>query len=123
MELRLDVDGDHGQAMALTRWLTNERELRGRFKRATGPDDPEAMGTVADIVVPLAEAFAAGALTALAESLVTFVMQRRSAVTVEIGDGRRTHRIRVRGGDDPSALARELARIAAEGLPGRSGGQ
>ena len=124
MDLRLDVDGDHSQALALTRWLKNERSLRGRIRQGSGENDPEAMGTVADVVVPLAEAFAAGALTALAESLVTFVMQRRRTVTVEIGDGDRTiHRIRVTGGDDPAALAGELARIAAGGRPERSGGQ
>jgi hypothetical protein len=116
VDLRLDVDGDHSQALALTRWLMNERELRGRIRRGPAPEDPEAMGSVADIVVPLAEAFAAGALTALAESLVTFVLQRRNKVTVEIGDGHRTlRRITVHGGDDPAALARELAEIAAGG--------
>jgi hypothetical protein len=125
VDLRLDVDGDHSDARALTRWLMNEEDLRGRVRRVAGVTDPEAMGTAADIVVPLAEAFAAGALTALAESLVNFVAQRRSRrVTVEVQDGRETlFRIEVRGGDDPQALAGELARIAAARAGGARAGQ
>ncbi|MFI5844852.1 hypothetical protein ACIA8K_34645 [Catenuloplanes sp. NPDC051500] len=113
MELRFDVDGDHQQALALTRWLRDERELRGCVRHEPGRADPEAMGTVSDIVVPLAAAFASGALTALAESLVTFVTTRRHGVTIEIaaGAGPAT-RITVTGGDDPAALAEALARIA-----------
>lgn len=113
------MDGDQNEAMALTRWLLDVRELRGRTRRVAGQIDPESMGTVTDIVVPLAEAFAAGALTALGEALVTFVTQRRTRVTVHLQDRTGTVcRIEVAGGDNPAALAGELARIAAgEGRP------
>lgn len=116
MNLRLDVDGDHRDALALTRWLRQERGLRGCVRHEPGPSDPETMGTMSDIVVPLTTAVASGALTALAQSLVAFVTQRRRGVTVEIGDGAGpVRRITVTGGDDPAALAEALARIEIDG--------
>jgi hypothetical protein len=121
MDLRLDVDGDHRHALALTRWLRDERTLRGCVRYEPGPADPEAMGTMSDIVVPLATAVASGALTALAESLVAFVAQRRRGVTIEVGDGAGpVRRITVTGGGDPAALAGELARIAIDGRGARA---
>jgi hypothetical protein len=114
MNLRLDVDGDHRHALALTRWLRDERALRGCVRYEPGPTDPEAMGTMTDIVVPLAVAVASGTLTALAQSLVAFVAHRGRGVTVRIDDGS-VCRITVSGGDDPAALAETLARIAIDG--------
>ncbi|MBB4693994.1 effector-associated constant component EACC1 [Paractinoplanes abujensis] len=111
MDLRLEVQGDDRDAMALSRWLRDERELRGCVRQQPGPMDPEAMGTMTDIVVPLATAVVSGALTPLAESLVTFVRQRKSKVTIEVGS---ECRITVTGGDNPAALAEKLARIAID---------
>ncbi|MFI1994407.1 hypothetical protein [Actinoplanes sp. NPDC020271] len=111
MNLRLDVEGDDRDAMALSRWLRDERELRGCIQQQPGPVDPEAMGTMTDIVVPLATAVVSGALTPLAESLIAFGAQRRRQVTIEVGG---VCRITVTGGDDPAALAEKLARIAID---------
>jgi len=125
VELRFVVDGDANEAAALGHWLTSERALRGCLRRAAAPVAAGQMGSAADFVVQVAEGAISGGLVALAQTLITFALQRRRPITVHVGvaDGA-PHRIDIAGSDDYRALAADLARLAArhERRPGRQVG-
>lgn len=108
------MDGDANEAAALGHWLTSERALQGCLRRAAAPVAAGKMGSAADFVVQVAEGAISGGLVALAQSLITFALQRRRPITVNVGvaDGA-PHRIDVAGSDDYRALAADLARLAA----------
>jgi hypothetical protein len=117
VDLRLTIDGDHEDAATLSRWLSDERALRGHLRRsATAPRG--AMGTTTDLLVQVAAASASGVLTALTQSLVTFVAQRRRSVTIEVKTARGAIcKIKVDRSADAPALAAELAGIASNAEP------
>ncbi|GLW32866.1 effector-associated constant component EACC1 [Actinoplanes regularis] len=125
MELRLAVDDDSGEAATLGRWLTSERALRGSLQREAAPVAAGKMGSAAEFVVKVAEAAVSGVLVALAQSLITFAMQRRRSITINVAaaDGA-SHPIDITGSDDYRRLAVDLARLAAqhEQRPGRQAG-
>lgn len=78
---RLTVSGARDGDVALWEWLRGVPELRGHLSRRSTPPVEERMGAGADLVVVLASASAA---TALTRSLQTWLAGRRSDVTVEV---------------------------------------
>lgn len=118
VELRLTIDGDHGDAATLSRWLSDERALRGHLRRSAATAPPGTMGTTADLLVQVATASASGVLGALTQSLVTFVVQRRRTVTIELKTAQgATHKIKVDRSVDARALAAKLVKIVSNADP------
>lgn len=86
-ELRVAVGGDNCEQESLWLWLYDERQLHGHLRRDDTPQ-PGTMGVDAfQVVVSLA---ASGTLVAFAQSLTTWLKQRRSdlSITITGPDGR-----------------------------------
>jgi Effector Associated Constant Component 1 len=79
----ITVEGQDIDAESLWDWLRHEPELRGRLRARSAPAPDEAMGAPIELAVVLATATTAVA-SALARSLSTWLVQRRSDLTVTV---------------------------------------
>jgi Effector Associated Constant Component 1 len=88
-EVRITVEGQDTDTASLWDWLRHEPELRGRLRASGTPVSEEAMGVPIELVVVLATA-TVPVTSALARSLSTWLVQRRSDLTVTVTgpDGR-----------------------------------
>jgi hypothetical protein len=111
-ELKLAVHGtDTDQHLrALHQWLGHEGELRGRMElRTRTPAEDEMGGALEVLAVALGSG---GAAAVIAQSVCTWLTQRRSDVTVTVkaADGREVT-IDLRRAEDPMAVVREVERL------------
>lgn len=116
----ITVEGQDTDAESLWDWLRHEPELRGRLRARSAPTEHEAMGAPIELVVVLATTTTAVA-SALARSLSTWLVQRRSDLTVTV-TGPDGHQVSVSSQRvaDPEKLLRsvlEPARPEAAGKP------
>lgn len=107
-EERIAVDGHDTDTESLWDWLRHEPELRGRLRTRSVPTPDEAMGTPIELVVILATATVPVA-SALARSISTWLIQRRSDLTVTVTgpDGRQVS-VSSRRVVDPEKLLRAV---------------
>jgi hypothetical protein len=107
-EARITVEGHDRDAESLWDWLCHEPELRGRLRRRSAPTPDEAMGAPIELVVILATATVPVA-SALTRSLSTWLIQRRSDLTVTVTgpDGRQVS-VSSRRITDPEKLLRAV---------------
>lgn len=108
IEARIRVEGQDTETASLWDWLRHEPELRGRLRASGAPAQDEAMGVPIELVVVLATATVAVA-SALARSLSTWLVQRRSDLTVTVTgpDGRQVS-VSSRRVPDPEKLLRMM---------------
>ena len=105
---RIAVEGQNRDMESLWEWLRHDTELRGRLRtRSIRPAD-DAMGAPIELVVVLATATTA-VTSALARSLSTWLVQRRSDLTVKVTgpDGRQVY-VSSRRVADPERLLRTV---------------
>jgi hypothetical protein len=107
-EARIVVEGRDIDTESLWDWLRHEPELRGRLRAASAPTSAEAMGAPMELVVLLATTTVPVA-AALARSLSTWLVQRRSDLTVKVTgpDGRQVA-LTAKRVADPEKLLREV---------------
>jgi hypothetical protein len=112
-EAKIIVDGNDTDAESLWDWLRHEPELRGRLHTGSVPAPDGAMGAPIELVVVLATATTA-VTSALARSLSTWLVQRRSDLTVTVTgpDGRQVS-VSSRRVADPEKLLRAVLEPAA----------
>jgi hypothetical protein len=105
---RIAVDGHDRDMESLWDWLRHEPELRGRLRTRSAPTPEEAMGAPIELVVILATATVPVA-SALARSISTWLIQRRSDLTVTVTgpDGRQVS-VSSRRVADPEKLLRAV---------------
>jgi hypothetical protein len=118
-EARITVDGNDTDAESLWDWLRHEPELRGRLHTGSVPAPDGAMGAPIELVVVLATA-AVPVASALARSLSTWLVQRRSDLTVTVTgpDGRQVSVSSRRVADPEKLLRAVLEPVAPEPLDG-----
>lgn len=118
-EVRIAVDGLDVDAESLWDWLRNEPELRGRLRTSAAPVPEQAMGASIELVVVLATATPAVA-SVLARSLSTWLVQRRSDLTIKITgpDGRQVTMSGRRVADPEKLMRTVLDSVAPEPLDG-----
>ena len=113
--IRLTVDEGPGadELRSLQGWLGDVDEVRGRVDLAEGPPAPGSLGPAADgLLVALGPG---GAVTALATTLVAWIRQRRSEVTLKVtrSDGASfevsAKRVQLLDGADLRGLVDQLA--------------
>ncbi|MCU1680898.1 MAG: hypothetical protein JWQ81_1637 [Amycolatopsis sp.] len=108
-ELHLTVVGDDVERhlRMLREWLGSEDELRGRVELRNHPVAPGHMGGVLDVLAVTLGAGGAGAV--LAQSVSTWLTQRRADVTVSMKapDGREFS-VDVKRAADPESVIREV---------------
>ncbi|MFC6081546.1 effector-associated constant component EACC1 [Sphaerisporangium aureirubrum] len=82
--VRLAITGDDADVAteSLWEWLSGEPELRGRLTSSTASPRRDTMGVAVEFVVAVASGL--GALNALSRSLVAWLREQRSDVTVEV---------------------------------------
>ncbi|QYN18875.1 hypothetical protein [Amycolatopsis sp. DSM 110486] len=111
-ELHLVVrgHGEDSQLRALREWLLREDDLRGCLELRNRPVGPDQMGGVLDLLAVTLGTGGAGVV--LAQSLSTWLTQRRTDVTVTVKaqDGREVS-VDVRRALDPQAVIREVASL------------
>lgn len=86
MDVQVRVaDGGSDALMALAAWLSGEDELRGRVRVVRGPVGGTELGSLPELLTVALGAGGAG--TALAASLRTWLLTRRTSarITVETG--------------------------------------
>jgi hypothetical protein len=112
-QARITVEGRDADAESLWDWLRHEPELRGRLRARSASTPAEAMGAPIELVVILATATVPVA-SALARSLSTWLVQRRSDLTVTVTgpDGRQVS-VSSRRIADPEKLLRAVLEPAA----------
>lgn len=105
-EARITVEGQETDTASLWDWLRHEPELRGRLRASGTQVSEEAMGVPIELVVVLATTTVPVA-SALARSLSTWLVQRRSDLTVTVTgpDGRQVS-VSSRRVADPEKLLR-----------------
>ncbi|MEU8363191.1 hypothetical protein AB0C27_44975 [Nonomuraea sp. NPDC048882] len=109
-EIRISGAGHNPEEAieSLWEWLHDEPELRGRVTQGHPPVSDEDLGMAVEIVITAASSVTV--MTALAQSLRTWLTQQRADVKIEIthADGRKTslsaQRVRT---SDVQALLRE----------------
>jgi Effector Associated Constant Component 1 len=84
------TDNAFAELESLHGWLSNRPELRGAVALGAPARDPEEMGWLSDVVT--AAVGNGGAVAALAGSLATWLVSRRSHVRIKVTgpDGRST---------------------------------
>jgi len=119
----ITVEGRDVDAESLWDWLRREPELRGRLRARSAPAGHEAMGAPIELVVVLATATTAMA-SALARSVSTWLVQRRSDLTVTVTglDGRQVSVSSQRVADPEKLLRTVLDPVVPELLDGPSPG-
>jgi hypothetical protein len=112
-QARITVEGQDTDAESLWDWLRHEPELRGRLRACSASAPVDAMGAPIELVVVLATATTAVA-SALARSVSTWLVQRRSDLTVTVTgpDGRQVS-VSGRRVADPEKLLRTVLDPAA----------
>jgi hypothetical protein len=89
-DVQIKVAGDDvvGELTALLDWLRAERDLQGFVRRQLGVPGPEDLGGVLDVVTVAVGS--GGVAVVLAQSLATWIKNRRPAVkfTITAQDGR-----------------------------------
>jgi hypothetical protein len=116
VEIRIAVGGDRADADAesLWDWLREEPQLRGYVQMGHAAIREGTMGLPAEIVILATNATA---VSALARTLSTWLIQRKSQVTVEIeGKGGRKTLISAAGVADPQELLRKVDEVLRETL-------
>lgn len=118
-EARIAVEGHDRDRESLWDWLRHEPELRGRLRTRSAPTPEEAMGAPIELVVILATATVPVA-SVLARSLSTWLIQRRSDLTVRVTgpDGRQVSVSSRRVADPEKLLRAVLDSPASEPLGG-----
>ncbi|MBV1848930.1 effector-associated constant component EACC1 [Catellatospora tritici] len=111
MTLRVQLSGDSDQLLTLESALRGDSELRGtRVQRIDVPPAPGELGPVTDALQWVSDN--GELLSALAGALTAWLSQRRTTVTVKIGDREVVvDSTKVR---DPEALALQVL-LALEG--------
>jgi len=86
--LRISVIGRDGETDRLDDWLRSDPDLRGQVRRTAAPTAPGTMGAGTELTVALVSS---GSLAVLGRCIGTWLVQRRTDVTVRITDpsGRR----------------------------------
>ena len=111
--LRVHGDAAERELASLQEWLGRETALRGSVAsehRVTGPDE---MGAVSDVLV--AALGDGGAVTALAASLGTWLVTRRSRVKIKVtGPANRSVELDAKS-TDVEALLRTVLREPGDG--------
>jgi Effector Associated Constant Component 1 len=118
-EARITVEGQDTDAESLRDWLRHEPELRGRLRTRSVPTPDGAMGAPIELVVVLATATIPVA-SALARSLSTWLVQRRSDLTVTVTgpDGRQISLSSRRIADPEKLLRAVLEPVLPEPIDG-----
>ena len=118
-EARITVDGHDTDAESLWDWLRDEPELRGRLRTRSAPTPDKTMGVPIELVVVLATATTA-VVSALARSVSTWLVQRRSDLTVKVTgpDGRKISVSSRRVADPEQLLRAVLEPITPEPING-----
>jgi Effector Associated Constant Component 1 len=103
--VRIAVDGD--EMPLLREWLNAEPELRGRVTVAGGEAAPDEMGVVTELVVAVGAAVPMASV--LARTVTTWLVQRRSDVTLTItgADGKKIT-VNAKRVKDAEALIRDV---------------
>ncbi len=101
---------DAEESRSLHAWLTREDALRGRVEQRHLPASDGDMGGLLDCLVVTLGSGGVGAL--LAQSVLTWLGQRRAdvSVTIRTADGREVT-IDLKGTKDPMAVVREVERL------------
>ncbi len=118
VKISLDVDGD---AESLWDWLRQEPGLRGRTRTSHGAPRPGAMGGTLEMAVV---AVVGGTATALVRALTTWLVQRRSDVTITVTttpEGR-TVSVSAQRTADPEKVLRSVLEPPAPGPTGDDSG-
>lgn len=104
-DVRIAVTGD--DLPALREWLNAEPEFRGRVRVADGVAASDEMGVATELVVAVGAAVPV--VSVLARTLATWLVQRRSDVTVTVTapDGRKVS-LNAKRVKDPERLIREV---------------
>jgi Effector Associated Constant Component 1 len=106
-------DDAERELASLEEWLRQERALKGAVARERRAPRPDEMGAVSDVLV--AALGNGGAITALAASLGTWLVTRRSRVTVKVtGPDQTSVELDVRS-TDAEALLRSVLREPGDG--------
>lgn len=107
-ELQLTIQGsDVETLLALRDWLAAEDVMRGRLQLRRRPVAVGQMGGALDMLVVALGSGGAGAV--LAESLSTWLSQRRTDVIVTVSDSRgRKLTLDVKRARDPQTVIREM---------------
>jgi hypothetical protein len=115
-EIKITVGGDRVDAdvESLWDWLRDEPQLRGYVHMGRGKIGEGAMGLPVEIVILAANATVVSALT---RTLSTWLIQRKSQVTVEIKEkGGRKTTISASGVANPEELLRKVDEVLGEAL-------
>jgi len=128
MEARIAIEGRDADFEALWDWLCHEPELRGRLRVTSAPTPEGTMGAATEIAVQVGVAMAgAGALwAALSRSLIVWLKQRRSDITVTVkvaGPHAREVSLNAKRVPDPEKLLREILSWEAPAPAETSGGE
>jgi len=105
------VDGRDADRESLWDWLRRDPDLRGRLRLSASQGLPDAMGASSDLLLQLGVAtVGAGTIwAALARSISTWLVQRRSDLTVSVtGPDGRTVRLSAKRVADAERLLRTV---------------
>ncbi|APU14928.1 MULTISPECIES: effector-associated constant component EACC1 [Actinoalloteichus] len=112
LSLAVRGPGMSDQLGALRNWLVRENALRGRLELRRRPGAEGEMGALADVLLVALGAGGTGAV--VARSMSTWLVQRRSDVTITVTapDGRQVH-VDVQRARNPVAVIREVEQLTA----------
>ncbi|WP_340377277.1 hypothetical protein U5640_20830 [Streptomyces sp. SS7] len=106
----IDVLNDTDQLRSLRTWLMLEDPLRGAVTLPAAAPEPGHMGGVVDVLTVAVGS--GGAAAVLARSLTTWLIQRRTDVTVTLtGEDGRQVKVDVRRARHPEAVIREVVAL------------
>lgn len=104
-EIRI-AGGSASELAALAEWLQGEDELRGRIRSVRGPIGETELGPVVELLTVMLGAGGAG--TALASSLKTWLLTRRTTAKIIVKSGGRSVALDIQTVDEIGPLLEQL---------------
>lgn len=111
MDIQIWISGGTGEELAaLGKWLGDEDELRGRVRVVRGAIGETELGSVAEVLTIALGAGGAG--TALASSLKTWLMTRKTTAKITVESAGRSVTFDIETASDVSPLLEQVLKVS-----------
>lgn len=107
------IDGTDGDLAALGEWLQSEDELRGRIRAVYGTIGETELGPVVELLTVALGAGGAG--TALASSLKTWLLTRKTSAKITVKSGGRSVTLDIQTVDEVAPLLEQILKADDDG--------
>jgi hypothetical protein len=105
--------GSSGDLAALSEWLADEDELRGRVRTVRSPISDTELGSVTELL--MVGLGAGGAGSVLASSLKTWLMMRRTTARLTVETAERSVTFDIQTVDEVAPLLEQILRVTDDG--------